>query len=115
MTSTQPDLGSLVKPLIGTMTTKATTALGAALLASAPTGLLTNDQATQIATAVVGLGLLLGSVVWSWIKVKLDAKKLVAAAATGDPKADPADPATHAAIAASIADPSSPITAKAAS
>jgi hypothetical protein len=111
--NTQPDLGSLVKPLIGTMTTKATTALGAFLLASVPTGVLSSDQAAQIAGSVVGLGLLIGSVAWSWIKVKLDAKKLVAAAATGDPKADPSALSSHAAVAAAIADPRSPITAKA--
>lgn len=107
-----PDLGSLAKPFISRLATKATTTLATAILTTVPTGVVTNDQSTQIAGAVVGIGLMVASVAWDWAKVKLAALKNNAAAATGDPKVDPKSPVAQAAMAEAIANPNSLIVAK---
>ncbi len=106
------DLTGIIQPLLPTLTRKATTMLAGALLAIGPTGLLDQDGATKIATGIVGLAMLIGSTIWTRYVQTKSAIQVNAAAATGDPKADPNDPDVQAQIAAAIANPKSPITGK---
>lgn len=105
----QADISQIVRPLKTMLFAKATTAISAALITYAG---VSNDKATQIATAAVGLIGLIASTIYSRMNDKLAAKQTIAAAATGNPTADPKALATQAAVASAIADPASAITAK---
>jgi hypothetical protein len=105
----QADISQVVRPLKTMLFAKATTAISAALITYAGLG---NDQATQIATAVIGLLGMVASVIYSRMNDKLTAKQTIVAAATGNPTADPSSLATQSAVASAIADPASAITAK---
>ena len=75
-------------------------------------GLIENADTAEVVS--VGTGVIIGVSAAAWAKLKNlhFGAKLVAAAATRNPRANPADASTKAAVAAAIADPKSPITAK---
>lgn len=83
---------------------------GAAYLQSH--GIITDGQTADViswgSAAIVGLA----TAAWAKFKNLHFGDKLNAAAATGDPKADPSTPATKAAVEAAIADPNSGVTGK---
>lgn len=106
------DLKGIIQPLAPTLIRKATSVIAGAILSIGPTGLLSSDDATKIATGVIGVLVLIGSTIWTRYAQKQDAIQTNAAAATGDPRADPADPVVQAKIASAISNPLSPVTAK---
>lgn len=75
-------------------------------------GLITSTNTTELVD--IGSALLIPLVTfgWAWLQHILDAKKLVAAAATGNPTASPSAPATLAAVRDAINNKTSPIRAK---
>lgn len=75
-------------------------------------GVIENSDAAQFVALGSSALVAAGTLGWSFLRNKLNAMKLNAAAATGDPKADPKDPDVKAQISAAIDNPLSPITAK---
>jgi hypothetical protein len=75
--------------------------------------IITSADTAEVVSVGTGVLIGLGSLLWSKLRNIHIGQKLVAAAATGNPKADPSSPLTQSAITAAISDPSSPITAKA--
>lgn len=75
-------------------------------------GIIAQDQTTTFISVGSGLAMAAASTAWVWWQNRQGAKKLVAAAATGNPTADPKAPEVVQAISAAIADPNSSITAK---
>lgn len=108
----QADISQIVRPVQNMLMLKATTALAGAMLGLFPSGVITSDQAAQTAGTIVAIGMFGLSILWSHIHDKANARQVVAAAATGNPAADPKAPATQIAVTAAINDPASPITAK---
>lgn len=78
-------------------------------------GAISADQTSQFVNIGAGIVTMAATFAWAWFANRQNAKKLVAAAATGDPQADPATPETKAAVSAAILDPNSNISAKGAS
>lgn len=75
-------------------------------------GWLPNADVAQFTSYASGAIMAGATLVWAYFQNYRVAHKLVAVAATGDPKADVAAPSTQAAISAAIADPNSAIEAK---
>ncbi len=101
----EADLGPLAGPFSTALVPKAIAMLSAAIATSAAGHMLTTDQDTTIASYAVSAALLGLSGVLTWLRTKMQARKLVAAAATGNPKADPAAPETKVAVTAAIVGP----------
>lgn len=112
MTQQNLDLKGIIRPLMPMLSRKAVTAIGGFILGIGPTGLISQDQATQIATGLVGAATIVASAVWTRYLDNKTAVKLVAAASTGDPKADPTNPIVQQKIASAVANPLSPVMAK---
>lgn len=105
----QTTLPPLISNNLGSAARLTLTALAGLLVQR---GILTNDETTAFVTIGSGILIAFVSFVWVFVQNKVQAKKIVAAAATGNPFADIKAPSTQAAIAAALADPTSPITAK---
>lgn len=75
-------------------------------------GYITSDMAAQAVAVGSGVIISTATLAWSFLQNHFQVKMHVAAAATGNPQADPNAPSTQDAIARAIASPLSPITAK---
>jgi hypothetical protein len=102
----EPDLGNLIPASAASAARIAVPVIAAWLTLHA--GLTPGTASADAAQGVTAL-LTLGSVLWGLWTTRLHAKQRNAAAATGDPAANPSDPVVVAKIKAAIADPASPI------
>lgn len=75
-------------------------------------GLLAKDGTDQFVSEGVGVATVVATFAWGWWTNRQAAKRLVAAAATGVPTADPKSAEVKAAVTAAIMDPNSSIEAK---
>lgn len=103
------DIGSYARLALGAVATAVATNGANYLVAH---NLITSAQTADFVSWGSGVIIAGAAVLWARIKNLHFANKLNAAAATGDPNADPKAPAAVAAVQAAIADPSSPIVAK---
>jgi ABC-type phosphate transport system substrate-binding protein len=75
-------------------------------------GYIENSDVAEFVSVTTGAIIAAATLGWSYLQNHFNGRKIVAAAATGNPGADPADPKTKAAVSAAINNSLSPITAK---
>jgi hypothetical protein len=105
------DLGPIFGSLVSAYATKATAMLGVAIASLGGAGVIDPGSAAQLSSSVIGGVLVVASIIWTYYRTKTQAQQRVAAAATGNPAADPAEMSSKVAVAQAINDPASPIKA----
>jgi hypothetical protein len=110
-----PPTATLPTSLSDNLSSIARIAMGGGSLWLVNHGLVSSSDAAELVNIGAGTVVAVAAIGWAYLKNRYFGKWLNTSAATGDPSIDPNSDHGKAAVAAAVANPNSPITAKAAS